>query len=325
MKSGGILLREEEYRRVWGLLELFMSIEDFFSIIVVLWGGPGSGKTTLVRKIAADAVRVWRNLSVIYLSPGFKGPHGFFAGLQSVFELRGYSAVELMKYLSSNAFKLLIIIDNAERILNGDEEYQTILKIGEALNKNVFMLILFRSEHNPVDLKIIPQTFYPLYLRPFSIEEIRRILEDYSESRGNSIATKSALDLISRVAGLRGDAGLALRILEASLRIAEGNIADENHVIKVLQDKSSKAFIQNDIYDSHTEIVLSILGEQECGLNLRRLFEKYVNTAESHGLKPLRYTQFWKLIRRLGRMMMIDINVVSSKRGRRMIVRRCLS
>lgn len=307
------------------LLEMFMSSNNPLSLLVIAWGGAGTGKTTVARRLIVNAKSLW-NLETIYLDAETGGHHGFFTALQRVQDLKGHSAVELFKLLEENGSKILIVIDNAETILQRKKLIQAFSRIGEAFpHRGFFIFMLFRSRSIPIDVTAILPPGDIIHFKPYLAEEIHEILIDALKDYGHSVNEK-ALDIISRMAD--GDAGLALQILKLSLNIANSKNIDETHVLEALRKLSGNylTLMPIQICDPHTEIVLRIISEYSEGIRLRRLFEKYRRTAEASSVKPLGYTQLWKKIRMLENKMLLDFEVVNLKDGRTGIVRgRCTS
>ncbi|MEM2089085.1 MAG: AAA family ATPase [Thermoproteota archaeon] len=319
-------LRSEEYGRIWMLLEMFMESSYPLSFLVVAWGGPGTGKTSIAKSIMANAKSVWNNLETIYLSSISEKGFGLFKALQQIQDLIGYSAIELLDKLGRSSPKLFIVIDNAEA-LREERLIQAILRIGEAFPQGgFFVLMLFKSINRPVNVSSVTPPVYLIYFRPYSFDEIRRILDNAVSNYKHCSFSEKALDIISRAAG--GDAELALMILKASLNIAGGKHVDETHVSKVLERISESPFehMSSRLHDPHVKIILRILSEHPQGMRLRKLSEEYVRLTEINGVKPLGYTQLWKMIRMMDRRMFLNFEVVNLKGGRTGVVRmKCMS
>lgn len=326
LSQESVFLRSEEYDRIWMLLEMFMESSLPLSFLVVVWGGPGTGKTTVAKSIMEKAGSIWNNLGIIYLNPKSQKGLGFFKALQQTQDLRGYSAVELLGNLERKS-RLFIIIDDAEVFLREERLIQAVLRIGEAFPQGgFFILVLFRSLSRPVNIVNIATPVYPIYFRPYSFDEIRRILSNAARNCKHCFFSEKALDTISRAAG--GDAGLALMILKASLNVSGGKHVEETHVSKVLKGfaENSLEYWPNEPHDPHVMLIHRVLLEHPGGIRLRKLFEEYTRLAEENGMKPLGYTQLWKRIRMMDKEMLLDFEVVNLKSGRTGVVKtKCIS
>lgn len=322
-----VWLRSEEYSRIWMLLEMFIESSSPLSFLVVAWGGAGTGKTTVAKRLMANAKSIWNNLETIYLNPESEKCFGFFTALQQIQDLRGYSAVELLENLERSRRRFFIVIDNAEAFLREERLIQAVLRIGEAFPQGgFFTLMLFKSISIPVNVTSVTPPVYLIYFRPYSFEEIHRILDDAVRNCKNCFLSEKVLDTISRAAG--GDAELALMILKSSLNVAGGKYIDETHVSKVLGRllENPLAYMSVKTHDPHIKIILRILSEYPQGIRLRKLFEEYSSIADINGVKPLGYTQLWKKIRRMEREMLLNFEIVNLKGGRTGVVRmKCIS
>jgi Cdc6-like AAA superfamily ATPase len=322
-----VWLRSEEYSQIWMLLEMFMENNYPLSFTVIAWGGPGTGKTTIAKNLMANAKSIWNNLETIYLDPISEKGFGLFTALQQIQDLRGHSALELLDSLERNRTKLFLVIDNAETFLNEERLIQAVLRISEAFPRGgFFILMLFKSLNRPVNVASVIPPVYFIYFRPYSFEEIRRILYNAARNYKHCFFSEKALDTISRVAS--GDAELALAIFKASLKVASGKHVDEPHVLKVLEMLSENPleYMFYKPHDPHVKIILRILSEYPRGIRLRNLFEEYRRLAERNGVKPLGYTQLWKKIRMMENEMLLNFEVVNLKGGRTGIVRiKCIN
>ncbi|MEM1547457.1 MAG: hypothetical protein QXN75_00310 [Thermoproteota archaeon] len=315
-------LRKEEYNRIWILLEMFMESITPLSMLVIVSGETGSGKTTLVKKIMLDATSTWRNLRAIYLDAESGDRHGLFALLQKARNLNGYSAVEILRILeNSENNKFLIVIDNAESIV--DKRFvQDLSKIGEGFPKGgFFLLVIFGSKTIPFSVLNMSPPSYPIYFSSYDPSEIRMILNSFLSKIENSSMNDEALDMIGTASG--GDASLALSILKLALSISGGKPICKKQVLEALRKISENPFIRNidRVNDPHAKVILKVLSQYPQGVCLRRLFEEYSRTCTDNRVKPLKYTQLWKKIRILERKMLLDFQVVNLKRGRTSIVR----
>jgi len=322
--SEAAMLRSEEYGKIWMLLRMFMESEKPLTVIVIVWGGPGTGKTTVAKKLMNSAKYAWKNLEQIYLDPEAAGRCGLFGALQQARGLRGYSGSEILSFLKRGGCRLFIVIDNAETFLHAERRIPAILRISEAFpGESFFILMLFRSESIPVDITMVPPPVYPIYFRPYTFEEIRSMLKEFLKEHDGFSVDEKALDAVSRIAGFNGNAWLALAILKASLDFSENKHVNEKHVFRVSKKllDNPLAYMHANLSDAHERIILKIVSESPQNMRFKHLFEEYSKMAEENGVKPLGYTQLWKKIRMLENKMLLDLKV-NLNGGRAGIVRR---
>jgi len=306
------MLRIEEYGRIWMLLRMFMESEEPLTIIVIVWGGPGTGKTTVAKKLMNSAKYAWKNLEQIYLDPEAAGRRGLFSVLQQAHGLRGYSGTEIFSSLKREGYRLFIVIDNAETFLHVERRIPAILRISEAFpGESFFILMLFRSESIPVDITMVPPPVYPIYFRPYTFEEIRSMLKEFLKEHDGFSVDEQALDALSRIASFSGNAWLALSILKAALDLSENKHVDEKHVFRVSKKllDNPLPYMHANLSDAHEKIILKIVSESPQNMRFKHLFEEYRRMAEENGVKPLGYTQLWKKIRMLENKMLLDFKV----------------
>ncbi|MEM3647945.1 MAG: AAA family ATPase [Thermoproteota archaeon] len=315
-----IRLRVEEYGKIWMLLRMFMESEDPLTVIVIIWGGPGTGKTTVARKLMDNAKHAWKNLEQIYLDPEAAGYQGLFSALQHACGLRGYSGLEILSLLRN---RFLIVIDNVEIFSSEDKQVSTVLRISEAFPRgSFFILLIFRSDSIPVDISRVPPPAYIIYFKPYTFEEIRTILMEFLGGHEGFSVDKQALNTVSRIASFSGDARLALSILKTSLNTSKDKHVDEKHVLKVLRELADNPLecMNANLSDVHERLILKIVSEHSSKIRLKNLFEEYRIIAKENGIKPLGYTQLWKRIKILENKMLLDFKVLSFKGGRTGVV-----
>lgn len=320
-----VFLRSGEYGRIWMLLRMFMESENPLTVIVVAWGGPGTGKTTVAKKLMENAKYAWKNLEQVYLAPEAVGCNGLFNALQRTLGLRGYSGPEIFSLLPGSRFRRLIVIDNAETFLNEGRRISAVLRIGEAFpGGSFFILMIFRSEKVPIEVTMVPPPVYLIYFRPYTFEEIHSILKESLKGCGDCPADEKALETISRMASFSGNAWLALSILEAALNASGEKRVEETRVSKVLKELADNplTYMHLNLHDAHEKMILKIVSKCSQNMRLKHLFKEYRRMAEENGVKPLGYTQLWKKIRILEDKMLLDFKVANFNGGRTGIVGR---
>ncbi|MEM2611304.1 MAG: hypothetical protein QXJ45_01555 [Thermoproteota archaeon] len=324
--SSGRWLREEEYSRLWMLLEMFMESTAPLSMLVITFGKAGTGKTTLARRIVWNATSAWKDLRIIYLDSHIDCRNGFSAVLQRVLNLSGYSTFEILRNMEESNHKFLIIIDNAENIID-EKSVKNILKINEGFpNGRFFILLFFGSTDIPIRTLSFSQPLYFMHLSPYGPNEIRMILSFYlsNSNTGSPFVSEDALNTIIKAS--RGNANLALEILKLAMCLHRP--IGESHVLEALKMMSKYPLYYRSIKisDPHAEAILKVVSRHPQGVRLKKLFEEYHSFCRDNEIRPLGYTQFWKKIRILEKKMLLDFKVINLKEGRTGIVRvKCTS
>lgn len=306
------------------LLEMFMESTIPLSVLVIVFGEAGTGKTTLAKRIMSNAASAWRDLRIIYLDPQADSRHSFSAVLQRVLNLSGYSTLEILRSMEESDHRFLIIMDNAETIMS-KKSVRDILKISEGFpNGRFFILLFFSSTAVPIKTLSFSQPLYPMHLSPYSPNEIRMILSFHLNNAGNPFVNEDALNTIIKASG--GDASLALEALK--LIMCFPRPINENHVLEVLKTMSEYPLYCRSIKisDPHEKAILKAVSRYPQGVRLKKLFEEYRILCRDNGIRPLGYTQFWKKIRILEKKMLLDFEVINLREGRAGIVRiKCTS
>lgn len=230
-------LGQEDILKDGSFLDAFVKSGDLSSII--LWGPPGSGKTTLARLLAKSAAE-----SVVDgVETNFVEFSAVLSGVKEVRETLKQAASDLRHNI-----KTILFVDEIHRFNKSQQdaflhhvEDGTITLIGATTENPSFEII------SPLlsRCKVIT-------LQPIKEEHIRGLLEkaigDKDKGLGNYNITefKQALDIISEYSF--GDGRFALNTLEGAFKIALIRNKDD---IKISQEDVQEALQRKTLYDKN--------------------------------------------------------------------------
>jgi putative ATPase len=201
---------------------------------LILWGPPGSGKTTLARIIARETDAEFMELSAVT------------SGKADVLK-----AIERAAQNRRLGMKTILFIDEIHRFNKAQQdaflphvEDGTIILIGATTENPSFEVITPLLSRSRV-----------LVLEPHTKEDIATILQKTAKSEGlkASRLPKESIDLLAEVSG--GDARVALGNLELALQLTPGKITPE--VIKTAAQKRVPGYDKNG--ENHYNIISAFI------------------------------------------------------------------
>ena len=221
-------------------------IEGDSPISLLLWGPPGTGKTTLAYVVAAATARRFRELSAVT------------AGVKDVRKVID----EARDALALSGAQTVLFIDEVHRFSKTQQD--ALLPAVE----NRWVTLVAATTENPFFSVIAPLMSRSLLLRlePLSDDDVRavvtRALEDERGYGGRLTLADDATDHLVRIAG--GDARRALTALEAAAGAAEA-LHEQTITLERLEEAVDRAAVRYDRdgdehYDVASAFIKSLRG-----------------------------------------------------------------
>jgi putative ATPase len=207
-------------------------VEGDAPLSVVLWGPPGTGKTTLAMVIARSTQRRFRELSAVT------------AGVKDVRQV----VEEAKRALGETGAQTVLFVDEVHRFSKTQQD--ALLPSVE----NRWVTLVAATTENPFFSVISPLLSRSLLLtlEPLTDDDVRdvvqRALSDKRGLNGSTTVDEDAMDHLLRIAG--GDARRALTALEA----AAG--ADDHVTLELLERSVDRAAVRYDRDgDQHYDVI----------------------------------------------------------------------
>ncbi len=210
---------------------------------IILWGPPGTGKTTLARVVAAVTERSFVALSAVT------------AGVKDV---RG-AADEARQRLAQEGQGTILFLDEVHRFNKAQQD-----ALLPAVEEGILTFIGATTENPFFELNAPLLSRATLFrLEPLDKEALRRLV-DRALDRERARAEPAAKDLIAELAD--GDARAALTTLEVSLALADGGEVTLSHVQEARAGRVLR-YGRDEHYDVISAFIKSIRGsDPDAGL-----------------------------------------------------------
>jgi putative ATPase len=210
---------------------------------IILWGPPGTGKTTLARLVAEAT------------SKGFVALSAVTAGVKDVRE----TIDGARRRLAEHGRGTILFLDEVHRFNKAQQD-----ALLPAVEEGTLVLIGATTENPFFEVNAPLLSRSTLFrLEPLGPEDLRVILDRAVAAEGAS-ASSEALDLIVNL--VDGDARAALTTLEVALALSRGDELTVEHVESARQARALR-YEEDDHYDIVSAFIKSIRGsDPDAGL-----------------------------------------------------------
>lgn len=210
---------------------------------MVLWGPPGSGKTTIARLIAEHAEANLESISAV---------------LDGVKEIRGAVASARMAR-TEKARQTIVFVDEVHRFNKAQQD-----AFLPHIEDGTITFIGATTENPAFELNNALLSRLRVYvLQPLSEVAVRSVIDravDIASSESSIEMTTDARELLAQCAD--GDARRALNLLEIALALANDNVIDEAVMRATIEGGSMRRFDKggDDFYDQISAFHKSVRG-----------------------------------------------------------------
>jgi putative ATPase len=210
---------------------------------LILWGPPGTGKTTLARVIAGAT------------SKAFTARSAVTAGVKDVREV----IEDARRLLAEQSRGTILFLDEVHRFNKSQQD-----ALLPAVEEGTVTLIGATTENPFFEVNAPLLSRSTLFrLEPLSTDDLRTVVERGLEREGGR-ATPEAVDLLVDL--VEGDARAALTTLEVALALAGGDPVDVAHV-EAARSTRALRYERDDHYDVVSAFIKSIRGsDPDAGL-----------------------------------------------------------
>jgi archaeal cell division control protein 6 len=301
-------------------------------------GGVGSGKTALVRRLAADLERVGRlgNLPVrsAYINCWRRASDrtvmlDLLRSVHVSLPDRGYSLAEMIDVFEQGLRRvpqhLVVLLDEASALVRQETKLVYLLTRSREVELGSISLVLVAVEDlfpflDPASRSSFGVT-HRLTLNPYDRAQLTDILEDRARMalRPGSY-DREVLDQIARIAAPNGDARFAIEILSGAAHVAEDGGSD---AVSAEHVRRAKGSLLPTMTESHLEALstnqLSVLLALSRSLKRRgaavasqKLRATHAALVEELGAPALSRTTFWRTLKELERDGLVTLDAAGS-------------
>jgi cell division control protein 6 len=301
-------------------------------------GGVGSGKTALVRRLAADLERAGRlgDLSVrsAYVNCWRRASDrtvmlDLLRSVKVSLPDRGYSLSEMMDVFEQgtrrNPQHLVVLLDEASALVRQETKLVYLLSRSREVELGSISLVLVASEDLFPFLDAPSRSSFGvthrLPLSPYDRAALTDILEERAKLalRPGSV-DRDVLDQIARIAAASGDARFALEVLAGAAHAADDAGED---VISGEHVRRAKGSLLPTVTESHLEalsvnqlgVLLALtrtLKRRGVAVPSQKLRSMHAALVEELGAPPMSRTTFWRTLKELERDGLVTLDAGAS-------------
>jgi archaeal cell division control protein 6 len=301
-------------------------------------GGVGSGKTALVRRLAADLERAGRlgDLSVrsAYVNCWRRASDrtvmlDLLRSVKVSLPDRGYSLSEMMDVFEQgtrrNPQHLVVLLDEASALVRQETKLVYLLSRSREVELGSISLVLVASEDLFPFLDAPSRSSFGvthrLPLSPYDRAALTDILEERARLalRPGSV-DRDVLDQIARIAAASGDARFALEVLAGAAHAADDAGED---VISGEHVRRAKGSLLPTVTESHLEalsvnqlgVLLALtrtLKRRGVAVPSQKLRSMHAALVEELGAPPMSRTTFWRTLKELERDGLVTLDAGAS-------------